>query len=464
LTNEDVINKLEKHRRAEAQALFSRFARAFNLGLPKVENLYECEPNPFIGGDGELDLSGRRLGRGEKLSLKSPLNFSLPSMLQGQNEAPGLCTIQLLNLMAQLQNRLVDAAKKASALRGPAGQPDDTREVTALPVTHFQIPSALLQRQLVAYDRGADLLPLISAFAFHPPGAGALSFDLNGIEQALLRSMMRGRSAVNLHVRQFTFMGEVRQAGRLSALSLHIQQEELPVTVREAITKELDTAERITRLQNLVEDAINFLARLGGTQVGGADGAMLLHKYTTEVLLLGESQWKQSVTATIEREIRLCHLRALFLCLEGISGGLEHRVDGRYKEELPAELQAELTNAAKHIDLPFLVPILRDFLSEKLNTSMNPDFGLKARACSDPRATSCVVGVPGRSKRCVTAHDAVLPRVCAGVPSLRQRRARGKELVEIRSRCAQAQAWMCRLQAPEQLRIVRVGDAIRTVM
>ena len=387
LTNEDVIHKLEKQRRPEAERLFSRFARAFNLGLPKVENLYECEPNPFIGGDGELDLSGRRLARGEKLTLKSPLTFSLPSMLQGSNEAPGLCTIQILNLMGQLQNRLIDAAQRVE----PAAHPDNARDVKVLPVTHFQTPRAILERQLIAYDRSADLLPLISAFAFHPPGAGALSFDLNGIEQGLVRSIMRGRSAINLQVRQFTFMGEVRQAGRLSALSIHIQQEELPVTVREAIAKELDNAERITRLQNLVEDAINFLARLGGTQVGGADGAMPLHQYTTEVLLLDELQWKQSVTVTIEREIRLCHLRALFLCLEGISGGLEHRVDGRYKEELPAELHAELTNAAKHIDLPLLVPILRDFLSEKLNTSMNADVGLKVnlgRRCGHRYAAS----------------------------------------------------------------------------
>ena len=40
------------------------FCEAFNAVLPRIELLFECEANPFVGNQGEIDLSGTKSGGG----------------------------------------------------------------------------------------------------------------------------------------------------------------------------------------------------------------------------------------------------------------------------------------------------------------------------------------------------------------------------------------------------------------
>ena len=63
-------------------------------------------------------------------------------------------------------------------------------------------------------------------------------------------------------------------------------QEELPPAIKDAAMKELDSKERTTRVMAMLEDCINFLARLGGGRVGGVGGNMPLRDYVLDVLLL----------------------------------------------------------------------------------------------------------------------------------------------------------------------------------
>ena len=98
------------HRRRYAKRTFRRFATAFNASLGRVEYLYQCQENPFVDPDGNVDLSGAK-GGGDSgnsvMDLETPVSFSLPSMLFGENDAPGLCCLQILNFLADAHNKLL---------------------------------------------------------------------------------------------------------------------------------------------------------------------------------------------------------------------------------------------------------------------------------------------------------------------------------------------------------------------
>ena len=98
------------HRRRHAKRTFRRFATAFNASLGRVEYLYQCQENPFVDPDGNVDLSGAK-GGGDSgnsiMDLETPVSFSLPSMLFGENDAPGLCCLQILNFLTDAHNKLL---------------------------------------------------------------------------------------------------------------------------------------------------------------------------------------------------------------------------------------------------------------------------------------------------------------------------------------------------------------------
>jgi hypothetical protein len=242
-------------------------------------------------------------------------------------------------------------------------------QIETLPVTHFQTPPELLRRQVIKYDRTSVLMPLLSSFSTQEEGRSLVEFDLAGIENALATELLSKAQLINLHVRQFTYLGELRETGRLSALAVHVPQEELPEVIKETVMKELDTPERTTRLVTLLEDCINFLARLGGGHIGGVDGAMLLKQYMLEVLMIDAAVWKAAAIPVLDQQVKLSQLRSLFLAIEGMSGGLEQRVENKYREALPAELLCDLEAGAQWVDLAFLLPVLRDFLSDHLSNS-----------------------------------------------------------------------------------------------
>ena len=98
------------HRRRHAKRTFRRFATAFNASLGRVEYLYQCQENPFVDPDGNVDLSGAKgggNGGNSVMDLETPISFSLPSMLFGENDAPGLCCLQILNFLADAHNKLL---------------------------------------------------------------------------------------------------------------------------------------------------------------------------------------------------------------------------------------------------------------------------------------------------------------------------------------------------------------------
>eukprot|EP00004_Rigifila_ramosa_P001109 TRINITY_DN1107_c0_g1_i3.p1 TRINITY_DN1107_c0_g1~~TRINITY_DN1107_c0_g1_i3.p1 ORF type:complete len:6204 (+),score=1430.96 TRINITY_DN1107_c0_g1_i3:1580-18613(+) len=107
ITNQQAIERLPERDRPQAQAVLARFCEGFNRALPRIEFLYECQANPFRSRDGTaVDLSGTGTGN-VQMGPDTPISFSLPSMVQGETDAQGLCTIQLLNLLQNSHNTLL---------------------------------------------------------------------------------------------------------------------------------------------------------------------------------------------------------------------------------------------------------------------------------------------------------------------------------------------------------------------
>lgn len=84
----------------EGQRLLANYCSAFNASFPLVAFLYECNPNPFLTDDGQVDLSGGKRG-GDDVCMgpHTTVNFSLPTAFHGETEAAGLCSIRLLTTL-----------------------------------------------------------------------------------------------------------------------------------------------------------------------------------------------------------------------------------------------------------------------------------------------------------------------------------------------------------------------------
>jgi hypothetical protein len=227
LTNADAIAWLPREQQCAAREGFRRFARAFNRGLPLVENLYECQANPFVTARGEIDLSGAAgknsgtpaggsgggasgssfslsgvgsSGEGRaRMGFGTPVAFSLPSAPVGEVDAAGLCTPMLLRRLERAHNLLLGRFQRAAAATTSATTASDAgaaeaaaSETETAPALSYSTPRALCERALLSYRRGRDLLPLLSRCSTQPlegGAAGPVAFDGALLEQELARAL-----------------------------------------------------------------------------------------------------------------------------------------------------------------------------------------------------------------------------------------------------------------------------------
>ena len=190
--------RLPEPKRARAWDVLERFVAAFNETLPHIENLYECQANPFVTKQGTVDLSG---GGGELeggMSPETPVAFSLPSFrVAGEADAAGLCTVVILRTLERSHNHLVArfrplaaAAPGSRAALAAGGAAAGTAEAPAL---SYATPAPLLRRSLLHYDRARDLAPALSRAAQQPLGPAnctrAPAFDGAILERDLAHSL-----------------------------------------------------------------------------------------------------------------------------------------------------------------------------------------------------------------------------------------------------------------------------------
>lgn len=109
LTHADVLQMVPSDARPAAEACFDRFCTAFNATMPLLHpNLFECTPNPFLDAERRVDLSGLGCG-GPGMGRDISLAFSLPSRQSGETDARGLCTLQMIDILASSHNDLLTA-------------------------------------------------------------------------------------------------------------------------------------------------------------------------------------------------------------------------------------------------------------------------------------------------------------------------------------------------------------------
>jgi hypothetical protein len=170
---------------------------------------------------------------------------------------------------------------------------------------------------------------LLSAHRRRPAEAAEAgsNFELERIEGALVQQVLAHATPLAVVVHHYRFRGELQRSGRLGRLKQRVAQRALPDAVMEVIWTELDTQQREQALMGVLEQAIAFVSGAGG------EAEMLLGTYAQQVLMLAE-QWGAASTPTIDREVRLCHLQALFMAMEEGNEGGAGGVHVKYTEPL----------------------------------------------------------------------------------------------------------------------------------
>lgn len=219
----------------------------------------------------------------EPMGVTTPIHFSLPSHPPGPiADAPGLCTIQILNFLIRSHNEICNEI--ATVCDGQYEDAGETKQ-TALTVS-VETPAIVLKQRLINYHRERDLLPLLFEFSVQSLAIGegsALDYDFVGLEAALAHRLFMSKRLLALQVRQYLYAGEARARGGLASLrSLLPQEATLPAALLEALVSELDTREQVVRLLGLLEEAIHCLVALSAEPQAAGSGdakAMLLVTY-----------------------------------------------------------------------------------------------------------------------------------------------------------------------------------------
>eukprot|EP00656_Telonema_subtile_P006887 TRINITY_DN13207_c0_g1_i1.p1 TRINITY_DN13207_c0_g1~~TRINITY_DN13207_c0_g1_i1.p1 ORF type:complete len:588 (+),score=180.88 TRINITY_DN13207_c0_g1_i1:156-1919(+) len=342
MSNADVLKLLPEAAQQDALAVFEGFALGFNTVLPKIELLFECEANPFIGRKGDVDLSGTKTGGGG-MCLDTPVAFALPYMARGEVDAAGLCTIAVVNRLGELQNTVLQ----------------DQKEAATIPVLSFLSSPLTVAQHLLVYERSRDLLPLIE---MHHSTEGG--FDFQAIEAAVSNQLFGCKSAININIVHYPYKGQLQKSGQLSLVASHIPQVRLNSSVIEALTVQIDTQAAALALLSVLEDSINFIAAFGSAQMMAVDSSF--EQFVCDTMLQ-RGAWEGSCGFAALEQVQLKHIQSLFVMLEEkISGSLANRVALLFQDALEeADLQA-LQDSAPKMDLGILLPLMHDFLSKQI--------------------------------------------------------------------------------------------------
>jgi len=327
--------------------------------------------------------------------------YALPSVVAGAQDADGLCTVQLCNVLSAAHNELMGVLQASSAAHSLLPRAAPTVDA-ALPTISYQSPLEVMRQQLLAYSPERDLLPLLAAYrregaakgkrtpkevgqsgvarggkggkADADAGAPAAdvdtepaaeevlsSFDLPAIERTLARNVLSRATNLLVHVHHFEYQGQLLRTGKMSMLKERVPQRPLQPALLIAICEEVDTAQKQQALLSLLEQAVAFLSALGTD--GHAEQP--LREYASQVLLLSEAVWKQASTHSVEQHVMLCHLQSLLVALEEGTPDVMQTVHPKYREPLPAHIEGTL-KADVRLRRAVLLPVLHEFITAQL--------------------------------------------------------------------------------------------------
>src|SRR3990167_9817738 len=355
------------------------------MALPFIENIFECQRNPYLASDGSVDLSGAGtlLGQGVQMSLDVSVMFSLPSMTEGLDDTMGLCTIKLLQLMQNTQTDLLNKellqylqgsskVKSSKKVKEEQEQEQDDSEFFSI---NYLTNQQVVEHQLINYERDRNLIPLLHIYAKQSLQLGEgneLQYDLIEIQKALYNTVIVGKRPFIIQIRHFHYLGDLKVAGKLSGLHLRVPQVNLPESILENISTELDTHERVHQLFTYLEICISFLLSIGSSNVS-IRGDITLSDFIINTLLISQDIWYEITTTTITQQVRLQNIQCLFMFLEEqMKGNPLDQVAPIYKEPLSSSHINELRSVSKFLQVNVLLSMLRDLMIQQLSESKWP--------------------------------------------------------------------------------------------
>jgi hypothetical protein len=244
--------------------------------FPQVERIFECQDNPYITEDGRVDLSGTKSGE-SPMCPATPIIYSLPSAIQGEADVPGLCTIQILNLLQNSHNLLL---RKFLSI-----------EATDVPPTNYLTPREIIVKRLIEYDREEKFLPLIRCYSLQGLKLGEgynQEFDFTAIQQAIRNGILSSKMPLIVQTRHYNYRGDVQKSGRLNSLRSKLTQQNISLLTQQTILSEVDTLRQLNKLMSLLEVSINFLT-----------------SFSSNVSINPDNTWEEFVVNTLQFDLSL---------------------------------------------------------------------------------------------------------------------------------------------------------------
>eukprot|EP00966_Prymnesium_polylepis_P110031 2545962-Prymnesium_polylepis.1 len=150
-------NNAQRHTEGRCPSLY--------LASPRPTDAWQANPYLYEDAAGEtrIDLSGSGGHSDEPMLMGADISvlYSLPSMVAGAQDADGLCTVQLCNVLSAAHNELMAVLQASSTALLPRAA---LAAGAALPTISYQTPPEVMRQQLLAYEPSRDLLPLLAAY------------------------------------------------------------------------------------------------------------------------------------------------------------------------------------------------------------------------------------------------------------------------------------------------------------
>ena len=364
ITNDEVIDRLDDSKQSAARKLFALFSDGFNAIIPTINNIFECQRNPFK----EMEMNG-----------STKVVFSLPD----QSGLPGCCTIQILDKLHKAHN---DVVIKYSETIQSDNNSHPSRN-TNTPMVDCRTPASSLRASIIEYDREEHLLPLVTIHSVQGLAydeGDSISYDFPKIEQTVTARLLKDKSPINIAIRRFVYKGELAKGNTLAALGNVIPQQELQQEVKDAIGNELDTQYNTRKLLNFLEEVVEFLVSVSRGAVGEAitPPHTVLKTYAVQVMAVEKEEFERVSCLTVSDNILVCHLQSLFLFLEeNANGSFLDKILPQYRETLSPEQRDDVVRSQAVLDMNTLLPAMREVMisAPGLMSDPGPGTHLKLR-------------------------------------------------------------------------------------
>lgn len=351
IKNIDIVNKLVN--KQMGIEILDKYCVAFNKVFCKIERIYECQDNPFLTADKKVDLSGTKTAY-QQMDYNTPIVFSLPTNVRGENDLPSMCTIQIINHLQGSYNKVYEKIAK-----------EEIKKV--FPIS-LNTDSSIIKTRLINYNRQKYFIPLISRNALQPLNYGEgtyLDYDFEHIENSLRNGLFSGKIPLLVQITNFIYKNTIKIGGSFNILRFKVPQTSINDFTKSIIYKEVDTIDKCSKILSNIEISVNLFLALGVD----ISGDMLWKELFVEVLLLDNNIWNDFTTSSINK-IRVKQLIDLYQCLEEkVKGDPLDGVFYKYRDSLSDDIINDINSNYKNLNIELLLVVLKELLISELSNT-----------------------------------------------------------------------------------------------